>query len=112
MTLSKVVGDLQLGDQKVTLNHLAVFFFLKSVVAYLSNEKTWLFRVHRGLYYRSVYRDFYKSNIRIPINQPGFNGKDRRVFFRGSLVGTQIRQPPHPQYITKVWNPTVLTHVK
>ena len=33
MTLSKVVGDLQLGDKKVTLNHLVyVCFFLVTML--------------------------------------------------------------------------------
>ena len=32
-----------------------------------------------------IFNDFYEPISGIPINQPGFNGKYRRFFFRSSL---------------------------
>ncbi len=42
-----------------------------------SNEKKgpWLFVVYRGWKTTQLYGDYNKTIIRIPINQPGFNGK-------------------------------------
>ena len=33
MTLSKAVGDLQLGDKKVTLNHLEFMIFWQTIIS-------------------------------------------------------------------------------
>ena len=52
----------------------------------LSNEKNnWLVRLYRGWHTTQLYRDYFINHYTDPyFSQPGFNGKDRRVFCRGS----------------------------
>ena len=54
---------------------------------HVNNEKKgpWLFSVYRGLcHYPVIFRDYFINHeVRIPINQPGFNGMSYRL---GSLL--------------------------
>ena len=51
------------------LSNMAIFWYL-----YEPRKIPWLVGLYRGLYY-PYYRDCSKTILRIPINQPGFNGK-------------------------------------